>query len=321
MARRKIALIGAGQIGGTLALLAGLKELGDVVLFDIVDGVPQGKALDIVQGSSIEGYDAAITGANDYADIRGADVVIVTAGVPRKPGMSRDDLIGINTKVVGEVGAAIRTHCPQAFVITITNPLDAMVWVMKEATGLPANRVVGMAGVLDSARLRYFLAQEFNVSVEDVSAFVLGGHGDTMVPLLRYSTVAGIPLPELIKMGWTTRERVDQIMQRTRDGGAEIVNFLKTGSAFYAPASAAIAMAEAYLRDKKRVLPCAAWLTGQYGVRDLYVGVPVVIGAGGVERIVEITLDPDEKTAFEASCAAVKGLVDVARKMRAATAA
>jgi len=291
------------------------------VLFDIVDGVPQGKALDIVQGSSIEGYDAAITGANDYADIRGADVVIVTAGVPRKPGMSRDDLIGINTKVVGEVGAAIRTHCPQAFVITITNPLDAMVWVMKEATGLPANRVVGMAGVLDSARLRYFLAQEFNVSVEDVSAFVLGGHGDTMVPLLRYSTVAGIPLPELIKMGWTTRERVDQIMQRTRDGGAEIVNFLKTGSAFYAPASAAIAMAEAYLRDKKRVLPCAAWLTGQYGVRDLYVGVPVVIGAGGVERIVEITLDPDEKTAFEASCAAVKGLVDVARKMRAATAA
>jgi len=321
MARRKIALIGAGQIGGTLALLAGLKELGDVVLFDIVEGVPQGKALDIIQGSSIEGYDAAITGANDYADIRGADVVIVTAGVPRKPGMSRDDLIGINTKVVGEVGAAIRTHCPQAFVITITNPLDAMVWVMKEATGLPANRVVGMAGVLDSARLRYFLAQEFNVSVEDVSAFVLGGHGDTMVPLLRYSTVAGIPLPELIKMGWTTRERVDQIMQRTRDGGAEIVNFLKTGSAFYAPASAAIAMAEAYLRDKKRVLPCAAWLTGQYGVRDLYVGVPVVIGAGGVERIVEITLDPDEKTAFEASCAAVKGLVDVARKMRAATAA
>jgi len=321
MARRTIALIGAGQIGGTLALLAALKDLGDVVLFDIVDGVPQGKALDIVQGSSIEGYDAAITGANDYADIRGADVVIVTAGVPRKPGMSRDDLIGINTKVVGEVGAAIRTHCPQAFVITITNPLDAMVWVMKEATGLPANRVVGMAGVLDSARLRYFLAQEFNVSVEDVSAFVLGGHGDTMVPLLRYSTVAGIPLPELIKMGWTTRERVDQIMQRTRDGGAEIVNFLKTGSAFYAPASAAIAMAEAYLRDKKRVLPCAAWLTGQYGVRDLYVGVPVVIGAGGVERIVEITLDPDEKTAFEASCAAVKGLVDVARKMRAATAA
>jgi malate dehydrogenase len=321
MARSKIALIGAGQIGGTLALLAGLKELGDVVLFDIVEGVPPGKALDIVQGSSIEGYDAAITGSSDYADIKGADVVIVTAGVPRKPGMSRDDLIGINTKIVGEVGAAIRTHCPQAFVITITNPLDAMVWVMKEATGLPANRVVGMAGILDSARLRYFLAQEFQVSVEDVTAFVLGGHGDTMVPLIRHATVAGIPLPDLIKMGWTTRERVDQIMQRTRDGGAEIVNFLKSGSAFYAPASAAIVMAESYLRDKKRVLPCAAWLTGQYGVRDMYVGVPVVIGAGGVERIVEINLYPEEKAAFDQSVEAVKGLIDVAKKMRTMAAA
>jgi malate dehydrogenase len=321
MARSKIALIGAGQIGGTLALLAGLKELGDVVLFDVIDGVPQGKALDIIQGSSIEGYDAAITGANDYSEIEGADVVIVTAGVPRKPGMSRDDLIGINTKIVGEVGAAIRTHCPQAFVITITNPLDAMVWVMKEATGLPANRVVGMAGILDSARLRYFLAQEFQVSVEDVTAFVLGGHGDTMVPLIRHATVAGIPLPDLIKMGWTTRERVDQIMQRTRDGGAEIVNFLKSGSAFYAPASAAIVMAESYLRDKKRVLPCAAWLTGQYGVKDLYVGVPVVIGAGGVERIVEINLYPEEKAAFDQSVEAVKGLIDIAKKMRIAAAA
>jgi malate dehydrogenase len=321
MARNKIALIGAGQIGGTLALLAGLKELGDVVLFDIVDGVPQGKALDIVQGSSIEGYDAAITGANDYAGIKGADVVIVTAGVPRKPGMSRDDLIGINTKVVGEVGAAIKQHCPQAFVITITNPLDAMVWVMKEATGLPANRVVGMAGVLDSARLRYFLAEEFKVSVEDVTAFVLGGHGDTMVPLIRYATVAGIPVPDLIKMGWTTRERVEEIFQRTRDGGAEIVNFLKTGSAFYAPASAAIAMAEAYLRDKKRVLPCAAWLTGQYGVKDLYVGVPVVIGAGGIERIVELNLERDEKASFDKSVEAVRGLIDIARKMRETQAA
>ena len=317
MARNKIALIGAGQIGGTLALLAGLKELGDVVLFDIVDGVPQGKALDIVQGSSIEGYDAAIVGTNDYAGLKGADVVIVTAGVPRKPGMSRDDLIGINTKVVGEVGAAIKQHCPKAFVITITNPLDAMVWVMKEVTGLPANRVVGMAGVLDSARLRYFLAAEFKVSVEDVTAFVLGGHGDTMVPLIRYATVAGIALPDLIKMGWTTRARVEEIFQRTRDGGAEIVNFLKTGSAFYAPASAAIAMAEAYLRDKKRVLPCAAWLTGQYGVKDLYVGVPVVIGAGGVERVVELHLDRDEKAAFDKSVEAVRGLIDVARKMRA----
>src|SRR6195256_4535803 len=312
MARNKIALIGAGQIGGTLALLAGLKELGDVVLFDIVEGVPQGKALDIVQGSPIEGYDAAITGANDYADIKGADVVIVTAGVPRKPGMSRDDLIGINTKVVGEVGAAIKQHCPQAFVITITNPLDAMVWVMKEATGFPANRVVGMAGVLDSARFRYFLSQEFGVSVENVTAFVLGGHGDTMVPLVRYSTVAGIPLPDLVKMGWTTQDRLDKIVQRTRDGGAEIVGLLKTGSAFYAPASSAIQMAEAYLKDKKRVLPCAAWIDGQYGLKGMYVGVPVVLGAGGVEKVIEIQLSPSEKAEFDKSCAAVGSLVEAA---------
>src|SRR3954465_660847 len=316
MARNKIALIGAGQIGGTLALLAGLKELGDVILFDIVEGVPQGKALDIVQGSSIEGYDAAITGANDYSAIKGADVVNVTAGVPRKPGMSRDDLIGINTKIVGEVGAGIRANAPDAFVITITNPLDAMVWVMKEATGFPANRVVGMAGVLDSARFRYFLAEEVGVSVEDVTAFVLGGHGDTMVPLIRYSTVAGIPLPDLVKMGWTTKEKLDAIVQRTRDGGAEIVNFLKTGSAFYAPASAAIAMAESYLRDKKRVLPCAAMLNGEYGVKGLYVGVPVVIGAGGVERVVEIDLNKAEKAMFDKSVAAVRGLIDVVRKLQ-----
>src|SRR5438067_11106598 len=317
MARNKIALVGAGQIGGTLALLAGLKELGDVVLFDIVEGVPQGKALDIVQGSPIEGYDAAITGANDYSGIKGADVVIVTAGVPRKPGMSRDDLIGINTKIVGEVGAAIKKHAPQAFVITITNPLDAMVWVMKEATGFPASRVVGMAGVLDSARFRYFIAEELGVSVEDVNAFVLGGHGDTMVPLVRYTTVAGIPLPDIVKMGWTTQQKLDQVVQRTRDGGAEIVNLLKTGSAFYAPASAAIQMAEAYLRDTKRVLPAAAWLTGQYGIKDLYVGVPVVIGAGGIEKIVEISLNPEEKAGFDKSCAAVRELVEIARTMRA----
>jgi len=318
MARNKIALIGAGQIGGTLALLAGLKELGDIVMFDIVEGIPQGKALDIVQGSSIEDYDSTIRGTNDYADIEGADVVIVTAGVPRKPGMSRDDLIGINTKVVGEVGAAIARHAPNAFVITITNPLDAMVWVMKEATGFPSERVVGMAGVLDSARFRYFIAEELGVSVEDVNAFVLGGHGDTMVPLVRYTTVAGIPLPDVVKMGWTTQERVDRIVQRTRDGGAEIVNLLKTGSAFYAPASAAIQMAKAYLHDKKRVLPCAAWLTGQYGIKDLYVGVPVLIGAGGVERIVEISLDPEEKAEFDKSCEAVRGLVDIAKRMRQA---
>jgi malate dehydrogenase len=317
MARNKIALIGAGQIGGTLALLAGIKELGDVVLFDIVDGVPQGKALDIIQGSSIEGYDANITGSSDYSAIKGADVVIVTAGIPRKPGMSRDDLIGINTKVVTQVGAAIKEHCPGAFVITITNPLDVMVWVMRQACGLPANRVVGMAGVLDSARFRYFIAEELGVSVEDVTAFVLGGHGDTMVPLVRYTTVAGIPLPDIIKMGWTTQAKIDAIVQRTRDGGAEIVNYLKTGSAFYAPASAAISMAEAYLRDKKRVLPCAAQLDGQYGVKDLYVGVPVVIGAGGVEKIVEISLNPDEKAAFDKSCAAVRELIDVAKKLQA----
>jgi malate dehydrogenase len=315
MARSKIALIGAGQIGGTLALLAGLKELGDIVLFDVVEGVPQGKALDIVQGSAVEGYDAVITGANDYAALKGADVVIVTAGVPRKPGMSRDDLIGINARIVAEVGRAIRQHCPQAFVITITNPLDAMVWVMREACGLPASRVVGMAGILDSARFRYFLAQEFGVSVEDVTACVLGGHGDTMVPLPRYATVAGIPLPDLVKMGWITRERIAEIVARTRDGGGEIVGLLKTGSAFYAPASSAIQMAEAYLRDKKRVLPCAAWLDGPYGVKGLYVGVPVVIGAGGVERIVEIPLEPDEKAAFDQSVGAVRGLIEVVKNM------
>ena len=295
MARNKIALIGAGQIGGTLALLAGLKELGDITLVDVVEGVPQGKALDIVQGSAIEDYDAVVNGSNDYAEIADADVVIVTAGIPRKPGMSRDDLIEVNARIVKTVGEAIKKHCPQAFVITITNPLDVMVWVMREACGLPPQRVVGMAGILDSARFRHFLAQEFGVSVEDVTAFVLGGHGDTMVPLVRYSTVAGIPLPDLVKMGWTTQERLAEIVQRTRDGGGEIVGLLKTGSAFYAPASSAIQMAEAYLRDKKRVLPCAAWLDGQYGVKDLYVGVPVVIGAGGVERIVEICARPRRK--------------------------
>ncbi|HEY2540946.1 MAG TPA: malate dehydrogenase [Stellaceae bacterium] len=315
MARNKIALVGAGQVGGTIALLAGLKELGDIALLDIVEGVPQGKALDIVEGSTIEGYDAVVKGSNDYADIEGADVVVVTAGIARRPGMSRDDLIGTNAKVISTVGEAIKRHCPQAFVITITNPLDVMVWVMREACGLPPHRVVGMAGVLDSARFRYFLAEELKVSVEDVSAFVLGGHGDMMVPLVRYSTVAGIPLPDLVRMGWTTRERLEKIVQRTRDGGAEIVSLLKTGSAFYAPASSAIAMVEAYLRDKKRVLPCAAWLTGQYGVRDLYVGVPVVIGAGGVERIVEIALDRDEKVEFDRSVAAVRELVEVVKKM------
>ena len=315
MSRKRIALIGAGNIGGTLALLVGLKELGDVILFDIDDGIPQGKALDLAQASPIEGFDASLRGTSNYADIAGADVAIVTAGVPRKPGMSRDDLIGINTKVVREVGQALRTHCPNAFVIVITNPLDVMVWVMREATGFPHNRVVGMAGVLDTARFRFFLAEEFKVSVEDVSAFVLGGHGDTMVPLIRYSTVAGIPVPDLVKKGWSTKERIDAIVQRTRDGGAEIVGLLKTGSAFYAPAAAAVQMAESYLLDKKRVLPCAAHLNGEYGVKDLYVGVPVILGAGGVERVVEIDLDASERAMFEKSVSAVRGLIDVVRKI------
>jgi malate dehydrogenase len=315
MARRKIALIGAGQIGGTLALLAGLKNLGDVVMCDVVEGVPQGKSLDLAEASPVEGFDANYTGSNDYSAIKGADVIIVTAGVPRKPGMSRDDLIGINAKIVWQVGEAIKQHAPEAFVICITNPLDVMVWVMREATGLPHNRVVGMAGVLDSARFRYFLAEEFKVSVEDVTAFVLGGHGDSMVPLVRYSTVAGIPLPDLVKMGWTTQEKLDKIVQRTRDGGGEIVNLLKTGSAFYAPASAGIAMAESFLLDKKRVLPCAAYLTGQYGVKDLYVGVPTVIGAGGIERIIEVQMNAAEKAEFDKSAAAVKDLCEVGKKL------
>src|SRR3954468_9420486 len=316
MARNKIALIGAGQIGGTLTHLIGLKDLGDVVLFDIAEGIPQGKGLDLMQSSPIDGHDFKVTGTNSYEAIEGASVCIVTAGVPRKPGMSRDDLLGINLKVMEQVGSGIKKYAPNAFVICITNPLDAMVWALQKACGLPKPMVVGMAGVLDSSRFRYFLADEFNVSVEDVTAFVLGGHGDTMVPLIRYSTVAGIPLPDLVKMGWTTQEKLDAIVQRTRDGGAEIVNFLKTGSAFFAPASGAIAMAESYLRDKKRVLPCAALLTGQYGVNDLYVGVPVVIGAGGIERIVEISLNAEEKAAFDESCASVRTLVDIAKKMR-----
>jgi malate dehydrogenase len=316
MARRKIALVGAGQIGGTLALLAGLKDLGDVVLFDVVEGVPQGKALDIAQASPVEGFDASYVGTNTYDALKGADVVIVTAGIPRKPGMSRDDLIATNAKVIDTVGKNIKKQCPKAFVIVITNPLDVMVYVMQEASGLPASRVVGMAGVLDSARFRYFLADEFKVSVEDVTAFVLGGHGDTMVPLARYSTVAGIPLPDLIKMGWTTKERIDAIVQRTRDGGAEIVNLLKTGSAFYAPAASAIAMAESYLKDKRRVLPCAAMLNGEYGVKGLYVGVPVIIGANGVEKVVEIELNKAEKAMFDKSVTAVRGLIDVVRKLQ-----
>ena len=315
MARNKIALVGAGNIGGTLAHLIGLRQLGDVALFDVFGGVAAGKALDIMQSGPIEGFDALMTGGSDYQAIAGADVVIVTAGFPRQPGMSRDDLIGKNAGVIAEVAEGIRRYCPDAFVIVITNPLDAMVWVMREKSGLPPERVVGMAGVLDSSRFRLFLAQEFGVSVEDVTAFVLGGHGDSMVPLTRYSAVAGIPVPDLVKMGWTTQEKIDAIVTRTANGGGEIVKLLEKGSAFYAPATSAVAMTESYLKDKKRVLPCAAWLSGQYGVRDLYVGVPVVIGARGVERIIEIELNATERAAFEKSCAAVRELIDAARKL------
>jgi malate dehydrogenase len=315
MPRRKIALIGGGQIGGTLAHLIGLKELGDVVLFDIVEGLPQGKTLDIAQAGPVEGYDARFKGTNSYADIAGADVVVVTAGVPRKPGMSRDDLLGINLKVMAAVGEGIKNHAPNAFVVCITNPLDAMVWALRQFTGLPHNKVIGMAGVLDSARFRHFIAEEIGVSVEDVSAFVLGGHGDTMVPMPRFSTVAGIPLPELVKMGWIKQERLDQIIKRTRDGGAEIVGLLKTGSAYYAPATAAIAMAESYLKDKKRVLPVAAYVNGAYGIKDLYVGVPAVIGEKGVERIVELDLTTEERAQLAKSAEAVKGLIDACKTL------
>ncbi|MGV2432324.1 MAG UNVERIFIED_CONTAM: malate dehydrogenase [Rickettsiaceae bacterium] len=308
--RPKIALIGGGNIGGTLAHLAMIRELGDIVIFDIAEGVPQGKSLDLIQSSTIENSDTKITGSNDYNDIAGSDVIIVTAGVPRKPGMSRDDLVAINTKVMQSVGDAIKKYAPNAFVIVVTNPLDAMVWVLQKASGLSPNKVVGMAGVLDSARFSYFLAEEFNVSVEDVSSFVLGGHGDTMVPLVRYSTIAGIPVPDMVKIGWSSQEKIDAIVDRTRNGGGEIVNLLKTGSAFYAPATSAIAMAESYLKDKKRILPCAAYLNGEYGMKDIYVGVPVVIGSNGVERIVEIELSIAEKEAFTKSANAVKELIN-----------
>ncbi|MDU8944602.1 malate dehydrogenase [Ovoidimarina sediminis] len=320
MARPKIALIGAGQIGGTLAHLAALKELGDVVLFDIAEGIPQGKALDIAESGPAEKFDAALTGTNDYEDIAGANVCIVTAGVARKPGMSRDDLLGINLKVMKSVGEGIAKHAPDAFVICITNPLDAMVWALREFSGLPHEKVCGMAGVLDSARFRHFLSVEFDVSMKDVTAFVLGGHGDTMVPLTRYSTVAGIPLPDLVEMGWTTQEKLDGIVQRTRDGGAEIVGLLKTGSAYYAPATSAIEMAESYLKDQKRLLPCAAYCDGQFGLSGLYVGVPTVIGAGGIERIVDIKLQGEEQAMFDKSVEAVKGLVEACKGIDASLA-
>ena len=315
MARSRIALIGGGQIGGTLAHLAGIRELGEIIIFDVVDGMPQGKALDLSQSGPVEGFSAKFRGVNEYAEIKDADVVIVTAGVPRKPGMSRDDLIEINLKVMEQVGAGLRKYAPEAFVICVTNPLDAMVWALQKTSGLPRNKVVGMAGVLDAARFRFFLSEEFDVSPEDVTALVLGGHGDTMVPLVRYSTVAGIPLTDLVRMRWITQKRLDEIVQRTRDGGAEIVGLLKTGSAFYAPAAAALEMAESYLKNKKRVLPCAAYLNGEYGVKGLYAGVPVVISAKGVERVVEIELTSAEQDMFNHSVESVKTLVELCQRI------
>jgi malate dehydrogenase len=320
MARKKIALVGSGQIGGTLAHLAGLKELGDIVLFDIADGVPQGKGLDIAESSPVDGFDATYKGASSYEAITGADVVIVTAGVPRKPGMSRDDLLGINLKVMEAVGNGIRQYAPKAFVICITNPLDAMVWALQKFSGINPKKIVGMAGVLDSARFRYFLAEEFKVSIKDVSAMTLGGHGNDMVPMVRYSNVGGIPLPDLVKMKWTTQERLDAIVERTRKGGGEIVNLLKTGSAFYAPAASAIAMAESYLKDQKRVLPCAAYISNAYGVKDMFVGVPIVIGEKGVERIVKLRMKSDEKEAFAKSVASVQSLIDACKVINPALA-
>ena len=315
MARTKIALIGGGMIGGTLAHLIGMKELGDVILFDIMEGLPQGKCLDLSQSGAVDGFDCNMRGTNAYADIEGASVCIVTAGVPRKAGMSRDDLLGINLKVMEQVGAGIKKYAPNAFVIVVTNPLDAMVWALQKASGLPRNMVVGMAGVLDTARFRHFLADEFKISIEDVSAFVLGGHGDDMVPLVRYSSVAGIPLPDVVRMGWIRQERLDQIVDRTRKGGGEIVALLKTGSAYYAPAASAVEMAASFLRDKKRVLPCAAYLNGEYGVKGLYVGVPCIIGSGGAERIIEIDLNSAERAMLLKSIESVKGLVDACIKI------
>jgi len=313
--RNKIALVGAGNIGGTLALLAGLRNLGDVVLIDIIKGIPQGKALDLSQASSVEGITSTFSGSNNLSSLKDSDVVIVTAGLARKPGMSRDDLIEINAKIITSIAKKIKKFCPKAFVIVVTNPLDVMVWLMREKSGLPHNKVVGMAGVLDSSRMRYFLAKEFNVSVEDVTAFVLGGHGDTMVPITRYSTVSGIPISELIKLKWSTKKRIADIVERTRNGGAEVLNLLKTGSAFYAPAVSAIEMTESYIRDKKRILLCAAYLSGQYGVRNLYVGVPVIIGSKGVEKIIEVKLNASENKMFKRSVNAVKKLISESKKI------
>ena len=309
MSRAKITLVGAGNIGGTLAHLLALKQLGDITLLDVAEGIPQGKALDLVESLPIEGIDACVKGSTDYQDLKGSDVVVVTAGLARKPGMSRDDLLITNAGIIAQVASHIRTHCPEAFVIVITNPLDAMVWVMRDVSGLSAERVVGMAGVLDTARFRHFLSQEFNVSVEDVFAMVMGGHGDSMVPLIRYSTIGGIPVPEMIEQGKTTQERIDQIVDRTRKGGGEIVELLRSGSAYYAPASSAVCMVESYLHNKRRILSCAVWLTGQYGRHDIYLGVPALIGEKGVEDIIEVKLNSQEQKMFDQSADAVQDLI------------
>ena len=318
MARNKVTVIGAGNVGATTAQRIAEAGLADVVLVDIVDGLPQGKGLDIAEATTVFGSDASLKGAQNYADIAGADICIVTSGVPRKAGMSRDDLLGINLKVMKAVGDGIKSHAPDAFVICITNPLDAMVWALREFSGLPPHKVVGMAGVLDSARFGYFLAEKLGVSVEDVRAWTLGGHGDDMVPMVRYSTVGGLPLPALVEQRLITQDDLEAIVQRTRGGGGEIVALLKTGSAYYAPAESAIAMAKSYLKDKKRILPCAAHLTGQYGLKDLYVGVPAVIGAGGVERVIEFPMDDAEKAMFAKSVASVQGLIAACREIEPA---
>lgn len=311
MQRRKISLIGGGNIGGTMAHIIASRGFADVVILDKSADFAKGKALDIEQAMPITAAgDAQLFGTSEYKDIAGSDVVIITAGVPRQPGMSRDDLLGINNEVIKSIAIQVKQHCPDAFAIIVTNPLDVMVHQFQKTSGLPSKKVVGMAGVLDSARLRLFVARELGVSAEDVTAFVLGGHGDTMVPVIRYTTVAGIPLPELIKMGWLTVDQINKIVTRTRNGGAEIVQLLQKGSAYYAPAEAAVSMAESYLKDSKRVLPCAAMLNGEYGVSGLYIGVPVILGASGVERIVELELNEEENQMFKASVDAVRTLIE-----------
>ena len=313
--RKKISLIGAGQIGGTLAHLASIKELGDVVLFDVAEGIAKGKALDIAQSTAVDGFKINLKGTNNYHDTKNSDVVIITAGVSRKPGMSRDDLLETNLKIIKQVAEGIKQNTPDAFVICITNPLDVMVMAFQKFSGLSPNKVVGMAGILDSSRFKLFLSEEFNVPVRKIEAMVMGGHGDTMVPLPRFTKVSGKPLLDLVKEGKITQKRLEEINQRTRDGGAEIVKFLEKGSAFYAPAASGVEMAKAYLKDEKKMLPCAAYLNGEYGIKDIYAGVPIIVGKNGVEKIEEINLDEQEKSEFLHSIEAVKKLWEAASKI------